>query len=39
MAADESKKDTAATQTVGQTKIVWDDSNLFSMTVWEYISG
>ena len=32
MAADESKKGTAAgtgaTQTVGQTKIVWDDSNM-----------
>ena len=35
MAADEGKKETAAapgaTQTVGQTKIVWDDSNMRSV--------
>ena len=31
MAADESKKETAATQTAGQTKIVWDDSNMRSV--------
>ena len=33
MAANESKKGTAAaaTQTVGQTKIVWDDSNMRSV--------
>ena len=35
MAADEKKKDNAAatgpTQTVGQTKIVWDDSNMRSV--------
>jgi len=36
MAADESKKETGAaagspTQTVGQTKIVWDDSNMRSV--------
>jgi hypothetical protein len=35
MAADESKKGTAATagaaQTAGQTKIVWDDSNMRSV--------
>ena len=36
MAADENKKETAAaaagpTQTVGQTKIVWDDSNMRSV--------
>ena len=35
MAADESKKETGAaagspTQTIGQTKIVWDDSNMRS---------
>jgi len=35
MAADESKKENAAasgaTQTIGQTKIVWDDSNMRSV--------
>jgi hypothetical protein len=36
MAADESKKETGAaagspTQTIGQTKIVWDDSNMRSV--------
>ena len=31
MAADERKKETTATQTVGQTKIVWDDSNMRSV--------